>query len=167
MQERYGILQDLDHIVIMLQSWIFFNSCKSFSFLISTIEILAWLWFAKIPFEFSSYFNCISQASQIACTVTTIYVTYTQTASHIHKNSCIVSIHLWKSNLNQPICLVFFYLVLSWHLVSFTVLSCSLPRCAALIFFLFERRNANNVKCLSLTFKYFTAFKQKMEFGSV
>ena len=137
MQERYGILQDLDYIVIMLQSWIFFNSCKSFSFLISTIEtILAWLWFAKIPIKFSSYFNCISQASQIACTVTTIYVTYTQTAWHIRFSSALCLV----DTSSRSLCCLAHYLDLRW-------------------FFLFERRNADNVKCLSLTFKYFTAFK--------
>ena len=38
--------------------------------------------------------------SQIACTVTTVHITCTQTALRVHKNSCTLFISLFKNRLN-------------------------------------------------------------------
>ena len=40
--------------------------------------------------------------SQTACTVTILHITYTQTAFHVHENSCTVLVPLCKNNLNLP-----------------------------------------------------------------
>ena len=48
------------------------------------------------------------RSSQIAWIVTTVYAMYTQTALHIHENSCTVLIPLCKNNLNLPMCPSFF-----------------------------------------------------------
>ena len=50
--------------------------------------------------------------SQIACTVTTVYATCTQTALHVHKSSCTILIPLYEINLNLSMC--YFFLPCAW-----------------------------------------------------
>ena len=50
--------------------------------------------------------------SPIACTLTTVYVTCTQTVLHVHENSYTVLISLCKNNLNLPTYSSFFCPVL-------------------------------------------------------
>ena len=70
--------------------------------------------------------------SQIACIVTTVYVTCTQNALHIHEHLCRVLIPPCKNNLNLPIRLSFFFCpVLGCLFFLFIKLSCSLPCCVA------------------------------------
>ena len=80
-----------------------------------------------------------SRPSQIVCTVMT--VTCTQTALYVCKNSCTLLIPLCKNNLNLPMCSFFFYPVLGCLLLSFIMLPCLLPLCAALIMFVFTEND--------------------------
>ena len=45
----------------------------------------------------------IIRPSQIACTITTMHLTCTQTALRGHEKSCTVVIPLFKNNLNLPV----------------------------------------------------------------
>ena len=73
-----------------------------------------------------------SRASQIECTVITVMCT--QTALHVQKNLCTLSIPLCRNNLNL-LCSSFFCCPVLGCLVSLIVLSCLLPLCAALFLF--------------------------------
>ena len=58
-----------------------------------------------------------------------------KTVLHVKKNLCMVLIPLCKNNLNLRMCSSFFFLPCALLLLLlFIVLSCLLPRCAALIF---------------------------------
>ena len=56
-----------------------------------------------VPNRLEKYMSFFTRPSQIGCTVTTMHVTYRQTALGVHENSCTLLIPLCKNNLNLPI----------------------------------------------------------------
>ena len=50
-----------------------------------------------------------NRLSQVACIILTVWVTCTQTALRVRKNSCAVLIPLCKNNFKLPMCLSFLF----------------------------------------------------------
>ena len=56
-----------------------------------------------VPLSFYCIYCFLSRPSQIACTVTTVYIMFMQMALHVHKNLCTVLIPQCRNNLNLSI----------------------------------------------------------------
>ena len=101
------------------------------SIFIAVHDFFCHIWSWLKYFTFSSMPD---KPSQIVCMVASVHVTCTQMALHMQKNVCMLLIPLCKNNLNLPMWFFFCPMLGCLHL-SFSMWSCLLPLCAALILF--------------------------------